>query len=347
MDCAVCGFSGWPESHNCNLSASTVERPVRPPGLFGRWRTKSLWVGVVRHKDQSVVWRCGHEHENQSSARSCTDPFLNALRDPQVPVAELTRPSSHGIKESIGMHAAVPGLTNTAWQEMLEIFSGRCRYCGDSSPLERDHRQPMSRGGHNQISNIVPACLPCNRAKSTDTEDEYLKKLRRMWGRRVRRKPRDMDRQLKELERKYGGEAAESRGETMLRSLSIPMNRWPGKVPCRAEVAIHRNREMKVAGSSFQMAALQARVASSDIWVGYAALIPEPSNSHDENAVGVHVLGRQIGYLPKAEARKVSGDLQRLLDVGTAVAARVKVFRSPKGIGARVKLDLPLKTRSP
>jgi hypothetical protein len=204
----------------------------------------------------------------------------------------------------------------------------------------------MSRAGQNRISNIVPACRQCNLAKSSDTEDEYLRKLRRLWGKRVRRKPRNMDQRLKDLERKHAAEVAESRGTTMLRSLSIPQHQWPGRVPSRAEIAVHRNKELKVAGSSFHFDALNARVASRDLWVGYAALIPEPRNPHDMNAVGVHVAGRQIGFLPADKARMVTEDLQRLLEIGTAVAVRIKVFKSPKGVGARVKLDLPLETRS-
>lgn len=44
-----------------------------------------------------------------------------------------------------------------------------CQYCGRSAPearLEIDHRVPVSRGGTNDISNLVTACSDCNRGKS-------------------------------------------------------------------------------------------------------------------------------------------------------------------------------------
>jgi hypothetical protein len=56
-----------------------------------------------------------------------------------------------------------------------EIWGNRCYYCGKAGGnLQREHRIPLARGGDNHISNIVPACGPCNRAKSTLTDDEYF-----------------------------------------------------------------------------------------------------------------------------------------------------------------------------
>lgn len=47
-----------------------------------------------------------------------------------------------------------------------------CQYCGASAPdviLEVDHIKPVSKGGTNDILNLVTACRDCNRGK-TDKE---------------------------------------------------------------------------------------------------------------------------------------------------------------------------------
>lgn len=56
----------------------------------------------------------------------------------------------------------------------LEQFRGRfafygdcCAYCGSTEDLTIDHRIPISRGGTNWPSNLVPACRKCNKTKHT------------------------------------------------------------------------------------------------------------------------------------------------------------------------------------
>lgn len=53
------------------------------------------------------------------------------------------------------------------WEPILRAFGYRCAYCGRSDvPLEKDHRVPVSRGGTEDPTNLVPACKPCNVRKS-------------------------------------------------------------------------------------------------------------------------------------------------------------------------------------
>lgn len=60
-----------------------------------------------------------------------------------------------------------------------------CRYCGrrcnkwgdverDPLALTVDHWLPVSRGGTNEKSNLVPCCLRCNQYKGCLSGDEYL-----------------------------------------------------------------------------------------------------------------------------------------------------------------------------
>lgn len=58
---------------------------------------------------------------------------------------------------------------------LVEWCEGRCAYCGQvvASPT-RDHLVPLSRGGTDSLSNLVPACKPCNSRKGTKTVEEFL-----------------------------------------------------------------------------------------------------------------------------------------------------------------------------
>lgn len=59
-------------------------------------------------------------------------------------------------------------LTARLWMIMLQMYERQCAYCMETFEyLEQDHVVPLSKGGKHTISNVVPACLECNRAKST------------------------------------------------------------------------------------------------------------------------------------------------------------------------------------
>lgn len=55
-------------------------------------------------------------------------------------------------------------LTLDEWTGILARYDGRCAYCGaDFETI--DHVVPLSRGGPNDRTNVVPACLSCNCSK--------------------------------------------------------------------------------------------------------------------------------------------------------------------------------------
>ncbi|MFI1709237.1 RNA-guided endonuclease IscB [Streptomyces griseoruber] len=50
-----------------------------------------------------------------------------------------------------------------------------CAYCDATGvPLNIEHLRPRGRGGSSRISNLVPACVPCNRAKGTQSLEAFL-----------------------------------------------------------------------------------------------------------------------------------------------------------------------------
>lgn len=65
--------------------------------------------------------------------------------------------------------------TNAEWLDKVALLGGCCIYCGRSDlPLCRDHKVPLTRGGTNDIGNVVPACRPCNSRKHNRTASEFL-----------------------------------------------------------------------------------------------------------------------------------------------------------------------------
>ena len=53
-----------------------------------------------------------------------------------------------------------------------------CQYCGRSAPevrLEVDHVVPVSKGGNNQVNNLVTSCWDCNRGKGNSVISVYEK----------------------------------------------------------------------------------------------------------------------------------------------------------------------------
>lgn len=64
------------------------------------------------------------------------------------------------------------------WAQKLAYYGSRCFYCKNflqNCEITKDHRIPLSRGGTNWLSNLVPACLACNDSKGTKTYHEYVK----------------------------------------------------------------------------------------------------------------------------------------------------------------------------
>lgn len=59
--------------------------------------------------------------------------------------------------------------------DVFKRDSFQCQYCGNSPPsviLEIDHILPVSKGGDNQVENLVSSCFDCNRGKSNKNLDE-------------------------------------------------------------------------------------------------------------------------------------------------------------------------------
>ena len=61
-------------------------------------------------------------------------------------------------------------------KRLIEKYGKKCFYCGYKLKgyWEIDHIIARSKNGSDHITNLVPACRPCNHAKSNKTRREWI-----------------------------------------------------------------------------------------------------------------------------------------------------------------------------
>ena len=70
--------------------------------------------------------------------------------------------------------AEISDITIKQWRVILKEYDNKCAYCGTSGDnLEQDHVVPVSKGGNDTKSNIVPACKPCNSSKKDKLLEDW------------------------------------------------------------------------------------------------------------------------------------------------------------------------------
>ena len=58
-------------------------------------------------------------------------------------------------------------ITESEWEAKKAEYNNRCAYCGrKSKQLTVEHIIPLSSGGEDELANIIPACIECNRSKN-------------------------------------------------------------------------------------------------------------------------------------------------------------------------------------
>jgi 5-methylcytosine-specific restriction endonuclease McrA len=67
---------------------------------------------------------------------------------------------------------------------VFDKTDGRCWYCGKLFEDDHtiDHVLPRSRGGKEDIENLVPCCKPCNSAKRDKTIIEFRRMYQKQRG---------------------------------------------------------------------------------------------------------------------------------------------------------------------
>lgn len=58
----------------------------------------------------------------------------------------------------------------------FSTFGGCCAYCGTKAEMEIEHFNPVAHGGTHVLSNILPACKPCNSSKTDHDPEAWYKR---------------------------------------------------------------------------------------------------------------------------------------------------------------------------
>lgn len=139
-----------------SAKATPRARPDMTAG-FARWRSRSrarqqayisahLRQWHITNREASQVWH--RHHPSDAVAR-------------------------RHIQRARGTSAVINTLNPEEWIWLQSAYGHQCAYCGDhASQLTPDHVIPLSRGGNNSLSNIVPACLSCNTRKGARTPEQ-------------------------------------------------------------------------------------------------------------------------------------------------------------------------------
>jgi 5-methylcytosine-specific restriction endonuclease McrA len=175
-------------------------REVHREELLAREELKRRATGVgprAQHPEKRKAWLEAHRASRwwldpEVSARNKRAQKLRRERDPEAyytqkrahDLARYARDREKRITVSMQVRAKraeAQGSHSVAeWKSVLRHFGRRCVYCNTQltpKNVSRDHKIPLSRGGTNNIQNIVPACRRCNSRKHDRTFEEFGKVL--------------------------------------------------------------------------------------------------------------------------------------------------------------------------
>lgn len=101
----------------------------------------------------------------QSKDKSLMKVFIEDIYPNTILPVDFYSESEKKIKNKITRTGINPKLRF----EVLRRDKHVCQYCGacgKNTELEVDHKIPVSRGGSDDISNLITSCIECNRGKS-------------------------------------------------------------------------------------------------------------------------------------------------------------------------------------
>lgn len=113
------------------------------------------WEKRPERREYAKAWRKANRElrRDQERERRRTNP-------------EPFRRSKHAYRARKLSVAHVP-YSDDQLRQKLTYWSGRCWMCGKTltTGFHWDHVKPLNRGGSDMLSNLRPACGPCNKAK--------------------------------------------------------------------------------------------------------------------------------------------------------------------------------------
>ncbi|MFF4271054.1 RNA-guided endonuclease IscB [Streptomyces sp. NPDC001536] len=149
------GYRHRRRSANCRYRAPRSNNRTRPTG----WLPPSL-----RHRvDTTVSW----------TARLFRYAPVTEIHMESVAFDTHAMSAGRPLRATEYQQGTLAGTEARAY--LHAKWNRACTYCDATGvPLNIDHIRPRSRGGSNRISNLVLACVPCNKAKDNTPVEVFL-----------------------------------------------------------------------------------------------------------------------------------------------------------------------------
>lgn len=154
------GFSPVPKLHRC----WSCHEPRWLPGL------PTCDECVAAYRTNRALYK---------TCRGCRQLFLPTGRGQSfcpggrcATIRSVTRRRSANVR---GSHS------HQQWLAVLAAYGGRCAYCRTRPATAKDHVRAVTKRGTNRISNILPACQPCNSSKGDRPLLEWVAGLGRRY----------------------------------------------------------------------------------------------------------------------------------------------------------------------
>jgi 5-methylcytosine-specific restriction endonuclease McrA len=142
--CLVCQT---PFTKSCNRGG------ICSPNCKRRSRSKAMRKHYVNHKQEVLAWTKEYRRKYPELSR------------------RIVRLRRCRIAGACGIH------THEQWLARVAYWGWSCRYCGKKlveASLTQDHVIPISKGGSQWASNLVPACADCNFRKNARNWRDWL-----------------------------------------------------------------------------------------------------------------------------------------------------------------------------
>lgn len=123
----------------------------------------------ILNREKILAYQADYYEANTETVKSRVNRYRKNNPDKKRHLENRRRASKF---ENGGSHTLAQRL------EKFEILGNVCFYCQKPKPLTVDHNIPLSRGGTDNIENILPACRSCNSKKNAMTTEEFLAKMK-------------------------------------------------------------------------------------------------------------------------------------------------------------------------
>lgn len=149
------------EKRRAAARAYRAANPEKVAAYNAEWYAKN----AVHARSTARIWAAEHPEQRRENYRRWCRENPEAKR-------------AHDALRRARKAGAEGSFTGEEWAALCEEYGGRCAYCGCvPAELTVDHVVALSRGGTNWITNIVPACRPCNSRKHDRLVEEFLAEL--------------------------------------------------------------------------------------------------------------------------------------------------------------------------